>query len=498
MLKRLIQDKKGSALVLSICLLAIIAILAVGMAGVTSMVYKKTAYDVNRQQAYFNAKSGIETALNSIVSQKDDALIQAIRNAGGTLVSDPIDFADGTYTLTLRLLNSDPDNPQLSVTATGEDHGKKYSISSKVEGSITRTKPPFAVTHAIDMNGNIQLVNGIKIFAEDGHGVISRGWHLTLASCYIKGGIEANSPTDGYLQPGEHTITSPVNNNGAPYIDGNFIMLNGNFNPQNLYLTNNFYSSVEDVKNRIVDGWQNSAFLGTPKRTDSNTFYDNALLPSPPLDSPDLPTEYYTWDQLLTAKRTFEGVEYKLYEIKNGVPTINTSAGDVNIVVRKDVNNSTTDIEIGTTSKDGGSVNIFDKLNIIGDGNVGIYMTGQSIQHLYLYGSHIGKHIDENGNATGKTKLYFMIDQGNPQIYFGGNQTIDAYFLVKDNTGVQYNFEGDNITINGGLRGKDMDAQFRKNLVVNYVPTEDGFTQGGSSSTNASWSVGGFQKGDGK
>ena len=91
-----------------------------------------------------------------------------------------------------------------------------------------------------------------------------------------------------------------------------------------------------------------------------------------------------------------------------------------------------------------------------------------------------------------------MIDQGNPQIYFGGNQTIDAYFLVKDNTGVQYNFEGDNITINGGLRGKDMDAQFRKNLVVNYVPTEDGFTQGGSSSTSASWSVGGFQKGDGK
>ena len=272
-----------------------------------------------------------------------------------------------------------------------------------------------------------------------------------------------------------------------------------------MYLSDNFYTNNETLINELnlpKDGADvyNYRFSPSSPRNKNNTFFDKNLSPSPPLDSPDVPTEnYYTWAQLTDSKepatRTFEGVTHKIYDVINGVPTINTSAGDVNIVVN---GSGATPITIGTPSKGGGSVNIFDKLNIIGDGNVGIYMTGESIQHLYLYGSHIGKHIDENGNATGKTKLYFMIDQGNPQIYFGGNQTIDAYFLVKDHTGVQYTFEGDNITINGGLRGKDMDAQFRKNLVINYVPTEDGFTQGGSSSTNASWSVGGFQKGDGK
>lgn len=487
MLKRLIQDKRGSALVLSICLLAIIAILAVGMAGVTSMVYKKTAYDVNRQQAYFNAKSGIETALNSIVSQKDDALIQAIRNAGGTLVSDPIDFADGTYTLTLRLLNSDPDNPQLSVTATGEDHGKKYSISSKVEGSITRTKPPFAVTHAIDMDGNIQLYNGIKVFAQDKHGVISRSKYesLSLGNCYVEGGIESSGPITEYWEA------------SAPYIVGDLIMLHDGFSPrQGIYLRNNLYTSSETLVNNLLNGWLSSYFSTDSKRTNSNTFFDPTLSPSPALDPPETPDNCYTWDQLTDseepATREFEGVTYKIYDVINGVPTINTMAGDVYIKASQG-----NPITIGSPTPDAGSgrsVCIGSDLNIIGDGNVGIYV--QDEHHTSISGHYVGKHLNSDNTPSNKVKLYFVL--GNSEAYFYGNQTIDAYFL-SEKFGTSVQFKGDKIKIRGGLRGKQMNGNYSRDIEIHYVPTEDGFVDGGgSSSTNASWSVGGFQKGDGK
>lgn len=496
MLKRLIQDKKGSALVLSICLLAIIAILAVGMAGVTSMVYKKTTYDVNRQQAYFNAKSGIETALNSIVSQKDDALIQAIRNAGGTLVSDPIEFADGTYTLTLRLLNSDPDNPQLSVTATGEDHGKKYSISSKVEGSITRTKPPFAVTHALDMNGNAQLKMGIKIFAEKGHGVISRSktLPLTLGGCYVKGGIEAQGPI--YEGDMGCDITYPVMNYGFPYIEGDIFLFGNQFYPRGLYLTDNFYSVDKGVIDSflIPDDGSNARgnygrFSEKFPRNKNNTFFDSTMTPSPALDSPELPSDYYTWNELKTATRTFNGVTYKLYEEINGVPTINTSAGDVFIVA------SESDVmTVGTRTLGGSSVNISSDLNIIGDGNVGIYVLSQHVS--ICENTVVGRHLNSDKTPTNKTKLYFVL--GNNEAYFYGNQTISAYFL-SEKEGTSFQFAGDGIKIYGGLRGQQLNGTYSRNIEIYYVPTEDGFVDGGgSSSTNASWSVGGFQKGDGK
>lgn len=505
MLKRLIQDKKGSALVLSICLLAIIAILAVGMAGVTSMVYKKTAYDVNRQQAYFNAKSGIETALNSIVSQKDDALIQAIRNAGGTLVSDPIDFADGTYTLTLRLLNSDPDNPQLSVTATGEDHGKKYSISSKVEGSITRTKPPFAVTHALDMNGDARLVN-----ATIEGGVIARpgSSSLTLNNCTVSKGDIMSFATFIDQNHGDNWFNANV------YIGGNSNnnqLANGTNIIGNMYLapgiTYNEYNPLKSITGKV------------------NLNQD---IQNPHIDPP--PT-------------SFENIKYWLDEglvdTSNGTYRLDVTKGDIVIKAGKgDENNDGAPDYIGKieTNNTNKYVNLsnnvvmsLNNLDIVYDpegdnGNVTILLPDDLAFAEPEFRGNIGRLINRNGQPIDdKGNLVYYDSDGRPRkvadssladvtprlfiVYYaqGGNLRykdnciFNGYLLTdiinKRYIGYEY---GTNVTINGGIRGSTMTAQANP-IKIFYVDPKGGFVDGGgSSSTNASWSVGGFQKGDGK
>lgn len=477
MLKRLIQDKKGSALVLSICLLAIIAILAVGMAGVTSMVYKKTAYDVNRQQAYFNAKSGIETALNSIVSQKDDALIQAIRNAGGTLVSDPIEFADGTYTLTLRLLNSDPDNPQLSVTATGEDHGKKYSISSKVEGSITRTKPPFQVTHALDMTGTINL-HGATI---DGGIVLRPGSaSMNINSTTVKGDITAFAKTDdeGW---GENKFSGNI------YISGDNQLKGGTS------LTGNLYLASGTTYNEL-------------KSLNGGCFFNQEII-NPPIDLP--PTSFdnlKTWNEVV--------------DTSHGTPRLDVTKGDINILV--DSSNP-----IGAVWR---IIELSNGLDIVYDpdgdnGNVLILIPGRTWPQPH-FSKNIGRLINKDGQPIdNQGNLVYYDTEGRPRklsdgsladvtprlyiidyaesgsFYLADNCVYNGYLLTDflDKTKyveVQY---GQNVTVNGGLRGTTMTGATSPNFKVFYKNPADGFIDGGgSSSTNASWSVSGFQKGDGK
>lgn len=512
MLKRLIQDKKGSALVLSICLLAIIAILAVGMAGVTSMVYKKTTYDVNRQQAYFNAKSGIETALNSIVSQKDDALIQAIRNAGGTLVSDPIEFADGTYTLTLRLLNSDPDNPQLSVTATGEDHGKKYSISSKVEGSITRTKPPFAVTHAVDMTGDARLVNAII----EG-GVIARpgSSSLTLNNCTVSKGDIMSFARFIDESHGDNWFNANVFIGGDS--ENNQLGRGTNING-NLYLAPGIPYKEHENPLKSITGKINL----------------NQDVQNPHIDPP--PT-------------SFENIRYWLDEglvdTKNGTYRLDVTKGDIVIKAGKgDENNDGALDLIGKiefkedpedkekiikyVNIDGNMVMSLDNLDIVYDpegdnGNVTILLPDDLDYAEPEFSGNIGRLINKSGQPIdNEGNLVYYDSDGRPRkaadnsladvtprlfiVYYakGGNLRykdnciFNGYLLTdiinKRYIGYEY---GINVTINGGIRGSTMTAQANP-IKIFYVDPKDGFTQGGSSSTSASWSVGGFQKGDGK
>ncbi len=476
MLKRLIQDKKGSALVLSICLLAIIAILAVGMAGVTSMVYKKTTYDVNRQQAYFNAKSGIETALNSIVSQKDDALIQAIRNAGGTLVSDPIEFADGTYTLTLRLLNSDPDNPQLSVTATGEDHGKKYSISSKVEGSITRTKPPFQVTHALDMTGTINL-HGATI--EGGIVLRPGSASMNINSTTVKGDITAFAKIDdeGW---GENKFSGNIHISGDNQLKGA------------TSLTGNLYLAPGTTYNEL-------------KSLNGRCFFNQEII-NPPIEPP--PTSFdnlKTWNEVV--------------DTSHGTPRLDVTKGDVSILV--DSVNC-----IGASHK---VIELANGLDIVYDpdgdnGNVLILMPGGTAEPLFS--QNIGRLINKDGQAIdNEGNLVYYDTEGRPRKSSDGSlaDVTPRLYIIDYADSTTYKFEdncvyngylltdllnetkyvgflyGQNFTVNGGLRGTTMTGATSPNFKVFYKNPKDGFTDGGgSSSTNASWSVGGFQKGDGK
>ena len=141
-------------------------------------------------------------------------------------------------------------------------------------------------------------------------------------------------------------------------------------------------------------------------------------------------------------------------------------------------------------------------------GNIGrlVNRSGQPIDNegnLVYYDTEGRPRKSSDGSMADVTpRLYIAYYASNGgRLVYENNCIFNGYLLtdiINKTQHISYEYET-NVTINGGLRGTTMTGTTSPNFKVFYKNPKDGFTDGGgSSSTNASWSVGGFQKGDGK
>lgn len=189
---KVLNNKKGSALLWTILLTVIITILLGAVMTATYAYFNYTMYTVRRQQAYFTARSAISALVDEFATEEDvDPEFLPERNSS-VEVTD-FGFPAEMGTATAKLTRDDKD--QVEIEVTGLYAGEKYTMKSTVV-----KQPLYFAGIAIKnltLNGNLTLGDNTDLYYDNtktfdlratNFDLKLKGSLVTKGDCVIKSG----------------------------------------------------------------------------------------------------------------------------------------------------------------------------------------------------------------------------------------------------------------------------------------------------------------------
>lgn len=195
---KLINNKKGAALLWVILMTIIITILLGAVLAATYAYFNYTTYTVKRQQAYFTARSAISTCLeeftaaeqtrNSTTGEYEDSAISILPNPNSEIEVTDFGFGEGMGTAKATISRNDEDEVTVAVTATYADE------TYKMKATVMRQPLYFAgiAVKNLTLGGNLTLGQGTDFY-----------WNNTTKF----------DPSSATMNKGNYTLT----------INGNFV-----------------------------------------------------------------------------------------------------------------------------------------------------------------------------------------------------------------------------------------------------------------------------------
>ncbi len=156
---KVLNNKKGSALLWTILLTVIITILLGAVMTATYAYFNYTMYTVKRQQAYFTARSAISALVDEFAAEEDtDPVLLPDRNSSVEITD--FGFPAEMGTATAKLTRDDKD--QVEIEVTGLYAGEEYTMKSTVV-----KQPLYFAGIAIKnltLNGNLTLGDNTDLY----------------------------------------------------------------------------------------------------------------------------------------------------------------------------------------------------------------------------------------------------------------------------------------------------------------------------------------------
>lgn len=156
---KVLNNKKGSALLWTILLTVIITILLGAVMTATYAYFNYTMYTVRRQQAYFTARSAISALVDEFAAEEDtDPVLLPERNSSVEITD--FGFPAEMGTATAKLTRDDKD--QVEIEVTGVYAGEEYTMKSTVV-----KQPLYFAGIAIknlSLNGNLSLGDNTDLY----------------------------------------------------------------------------------------------------------------------------------------------------------------------------------------------------------------------------------------------------------------------------------------------------------------------------------------------
>lgn len=272
---KLINNKKGAALLWVILMTIIITILLGAVLAATYAYFNYTTYTVKRQQAYFTARSAISICLeeftaaeqtrNSTTGEYEDSAISILPNPNSEIEVTDFGFGEGMGTAKATISRNDEDEVTVAVTATYVDE------TYKMKATVMRQPLYFAgiAVKNLTLGGNLTLGQGTDFYwnnttkFDPSSSTMNKGnYKLTINGNFVSKG-DARIPAG--MTVASHKFTGAVNFTN----DGRHARKI--WNP-NEYIISNKTLLVDDSENTEYT----SSIIGTLSRiTDTHPVYCN-------------------------------------------------------------------------------------------------------------------------------------------------------------------------------------------------------------------------------
>lgn len=382
--------KDGYALILVLCLLAIISILGVAASTTATNTHLSTINQHNTEQAYFTARAAVNTTVKYIQKYNSDTTKMNVlmSNTGTGSLSDM-----GSYTVNVSYTDS---NNAIKVSSSSLYKG----ANSKVVAYLTRpTTIPVTIptNYALYVGGNVEsnvfspgIVNGPVYIDGDfnlSYGSKINGKLITTGKIKISGGSGA---TNGIIGFGDVELDGGGSVNGDALVKGNLTFGGGTVITGNVQCDGNLDMPQGTINGTATNGGNVTFSGGAPKIVSNLNYkgtlsyawgttadwvkgvaqktsnyigvdlsnYTSATLPAitaPTLtNNVTIPNNTINSSGILTSS-IFSSLNY------GDTVTIDTTSGDINLLI-----NTNFDPEKGL------------KFVVIGSNNVYIYLTGSS------------------------------------------------------------------------------------------------------------------------
>jgi len=387
----MIRKNAGYSIVFVVCVLVIVSLLGMVALTLASSTYSNTIYQYKSEQAYFTARSAADTIVKYIQKYHSDSnIMNALMTSTGTGNIDDM----GNYRVNVSYADSNNNKIKISSSATFRGVNSNVvvylskSVSSYgivptdyalyVDGNVNvGTFNPGVVNGAVYVNGNFGLSYGSEISGKliatgninitngsaTTNGIIGfgdvtlSGGGSVIGDALVKGKltfgggttITGNVKCDGDLTMPQGRILGDATTGGSVTFSGGTPKIDGDLN----------YMGSLSYAYGIVSDW----VKGTVRRTssyisvnlDEYTASTLPIIPAPQLTNNVTMTNKKISSSGILSDNLFSSLSY------GDTVTIDTSAGDIRLLVKTDFNP-----QKGL------------KFVVTGNNNVYIYLTGNS------------------------------------------------------------------------------------------------------------------------
>lgn len=325
--------RKGSSLILVIGLLAIISILGGAAVTTSSSTSLNTISQVNSEQAYFTARSAVDTTIKYIQKYQNDTAKMGVltSNIGTGTLSDMGDFSVKVTSVS---------SSSLKVSATSTYKGKRSTVVAYLSKAVSL--PSLVPTdYLIYLDGNVNNEN-LNPGVVNGPVYVNGSFYLSYGSA-IKGKLIATGPisitwgsatTNGIIGFGDVTLDGGGSIDGEARVGGNVNFSGGApkiISPSKLY-----YQGALSYAWGTASTWVPGGSFKTTNYTplDLSSYTGVAL---PIIYAPNITNTATFLNKRITSSgiittSMFSGLNY------NGIVTIDTSSQDISLIINSTFN----------------------------------------------------------------------------------------------------------------------------------------------------------------
>lgn len=499
-----ILNKKGSALILTLCALMFIVTISSAICLASYNAHVATTYKINSQQSYFTARSATAATIEYIQENADDTdAINALTKAEGESTSSSM----GDCTVNVSYIN----NNTIKVLSTATYKGQKSTVSAYLTKSAAPAGIPTdnliyvngsgadgfgqcTLNGSVYVNGDFNLGQGSII---NGRAIVTGKTSITGAGATTKGLISFGDVTldnsgtvDGDVKTkGSITAIGDSLITGNANCDGNLIMNSGSGHIKgnataggNVSFAGGGYIYGSLSYGGTLTG-NASSFVGNGATKISNyspidlSSYESTSLPDIEAPSSSENSQLYTpLNPLTNSNKTVSssgtmGANFlsSLSSLDYGsTVTVDTSRGDISLMLNSNYNV-------------GNGIN----LEVSGSHNVYIYLTGNSNFDLSA-NQYVGMH------NRGTAPQIYIIGSGNQSVNLTSDSELDAFIYLPNGTFsasgsplTTYKFIGSCIAKSFDI---DSDVKFQYSK-PNLSGTPLGGSGSGSGSGSDSWTI---------
>lgn len=209
--------ESGSSLFVAMCICLVVGIILAGYLVLTSNRFQMTVRSSDWNAAIPVIEAGVEEALTHLTRDTNQPTANSWASAtiaGNQVYTKKRSFSDGSY-FYVYILNFTANNPTIySQGFVRSPYKTNQFITRTVKVGVTN--PPTAFTHAIAVNGAVNLVGGPVVDAFDSR----KGGYNTTTNRDAVGGIATNSKTSSAVSLGGASVYGPVSTGPGGVVSG--------------------------------------------------------------------------------------------------------------------------------------------------------------------------------------------------------------------------------------------------------------------------------------